>query len=155
MKAAVIRIWDAESGRLLHTINGPPNDNLDFAYFLSDSKKIVTVIYAPISYRIGRDPTASMQAIAYVWDADSGRRLRTINGHFHDVTISEDGSKMAAFGNGAQNSDAVRIYDLESGRQLRGTYRFPERGYYPERHVSPDGRKRLTIHGNTVRIWTQ
>ena len=53
---------------------------------------------------------------------DNGRELRTLSGHserVRDVALSEDGRRAVS----ASDDKTLKVWDLESGRELRGKSR--------------------------------
>ena len=91
-----------------------------------------------------------------IWDAATGRQLRTLRNRFDHArfaAISSDGRKIA-IGDG-QNFNTVRILDTESGRELRSLT--GNTNGVNSVAFSPDGTKIVTAGGNvnnrTARIW--
>ena len=64
-----VRLWDAETGRLLHVL-AAHNAPVDFAAWNSDGTLIIS---------------ASWDATARVWDAISGKELAVVSGYFDQV----------------------------------------------------------------------
>ena len=75
------RVWDADSGKCLATLQGH-TATVNSAAFSPDGKRIVT---------------ASEDKTARVWDADSGKTLASLQGHTNGVvsaTFSPDGQRV-------------------------------------------------------------
>jgi WD40 repeat protein len=124
------RIWDAESGRELHTLEVPDSSTFH-GVFSPDGKKLVLRI---------ADNTAR------IWDTESGKELHTLTGHpevIDTVSFSPDGTKVVTV-----SRRSVHIWDVESGREL---HRFTEQlGGVRDAAFSPDGRKVVTTSGSTA-----
>ena len=94
-----IRIWNADDGALLNTLEGHTHFVKSVAYS-PDGKRIVSG---------GLDRTAR------IWDADTGDLLRVLEGHTYtvgSVAYSPDGKTVVS------GSDRTRIWDAESGDLL-------------------------------------
>jgi WD40 repeat protein len=171
------RIWDAESGQLLHALQGHI-DNVETATFSPDGKRIVTAsgdhtariwhaesgfcldtlqghtrnvntaTFSPDGKRI---VTASWDSTARIWDAESGLCLDTLQGHVDNVetaTFSPDGNRIVT----ASWDNTARIWDAESG-QLQHTLQGHTDGVKTAT-FSPDGKRIVTAsRDSTARIW--
>ena len=65
-----------------------------------------------------RAVSASDDKTLKVWDLESGRELRTLDGHSADVTgvaVTPDGRRAVS----ASWDKTLKVWDLESGRELR------------------------------------
>ena len=96
-----VRVWEADSGRLLHTLAGHTGG-------------VWAVGWSPDGARLvsGGDDTT-----VRVWDADSGRLLHTLAGHTGRVQAvgwSPDGSQLVSGG----YDQTIRVWDADSGRLL-------------------------------------
>ena len=129
------RIWDALTGRSLHTLEGHQYP-VWHAAFSPDGKAVVT---------------ASNDYTARIWDALTGRSLHTLKGHqgnvFHAV-FSPDG-KVAVT---ASWDNTARIWDVLSGRLLHSLEGHEDRVTHAV--FSSDGKTVVTAsNDNTARIW--
>lgn len=130
-----LRIWDAESGKLMLTP-------------MCLMTNFTSVAYSPNGRRIvtgGKDGTAQ------VLDAQSGELLNTLQGHFSPVTsasYSPDGRCIVT----SSEDQTARVWDARSRRvltTLQGHSSFVSSASY-----SPDGRYIVTSSGDkTARIW--
>lgn len=135
-----VKIWSAESGETLKTLEGRHSDGREFAVacvaYNSDGRLIATG---------GYDSTVRL------WDAKSGREIRTLKGHTNnvlDVAFSPDGKRIAS----ASIDGTVAIWKVSDGQQIR---RLNAGGYSVfSVEFSPDG-KRLVSAGSesSVRMW--
>src|SRR5581483_10624179 len=96
-----IKIWDADSGSLLNTLNGHTNSVYSVA-FSSDNRKIVS---------------GSGDYSIKIWDAESGSLLNTLNGHtdwIQSVAFSSDNHKIVS----GSDDKSIKIWDADSGSLL-------------------------------------
>ena len=96
-----INVWDMETGRRQHTLEG--HDKQAFwAEFSHDSSRIVT---------------ASLDRTAFVFDVASGKPIQRLTGHQSTVYIarfSPDGTRIAT----ASADKTSRIWDVTTGKTL-------------------------------------
>ncbi|NEN96298.1 MAG: hypothetical protein F6K50_12355, partial [Moorea sp. SIO3I7] len=130
-----VRLWDTETGQLIHTLYGHTDDVTEIA-FSPDGKQILSG---------SRDNTVRL------WDTDSGQLIHTLEGHTDDVTeiaFSPDGKQILS---GSRDS-TVRLWDTDSGQLIH-----PLKGHtddVTEIAFSPDGKQILSgSRDNTVRLW--
>jgi WD40 repeat protein len=172
-----IKIWDAESGKVLSTLNPQAGEIYDLAYS-PDGKRLVTagedgsarvwdtdsgreslklaghasainaVAFSPEGMRVA---TASLDTTAKIWDATSGKELRTLSGHkreVYDISFSPDGKRVAT----ASLDGTAKIWDAKSGRELRMLA--GEQGELYAVAFSPDGSHAVTGgQDRTAKIW--
>jgi len=104
------KIWDAESGALIHSLEGNPSD-ISRGYFSPDSKMVVTV-------SAHLENTLRTNTIR-LWDMKSGKLMYTLE-HGHDynlgVLFSPDSKCIVA--QSGNNIDLV-LLDAQSGKMLR------------------------------------
>ena len=129
------RLWDAASGKLLHTLEGHTSIVISAA-FSPDGKRVVT---------------ASGDYTARLWDASSGKLLHTLEGHTSNVesaAFSPDGKSVVT----ASEDKTARLWDAASGKLLHTL----------EGHTSivfsavfsPDGKSLVTASDDyTARLW--
>jgi WD40 repeat protein len=127
-----VRVWDATSGRVIHTLDGPSGHALTRipknAYALAPEDQRLT---GHPGYTNGlafsRDGSRLAAAIgseyaregeAKLWDVADGRELLVLPEHTA-IAFSPDGSKIAAAGGYFTEPKGIKIYDAASGRLLR------------------------------------
>lgn len=137
-----MRLWDAESGKLLADMKSQEGSVGDLAFSVLD------LAFSPDGRRLA---TANTNHTAGLWDVESGRPIAALRGHVgtvYSVAFSPDGRRLAT----ASWDRTARLWDGLSGQPLAVL-----RGHTDQvRHsaFSPDGR-RLATAGNdsTVRLW--
>ncbi|MCL2710429.1 MAG: serine/threonine protein kinase [Planctomycetaceae bacterium] len=127
------RIWDAESGTLLQTLEH--SDRVYSANFSPDGTRIVTS---------GRDPTIR------IWDAESGEELQSLSQHQDTggfTIFSPDGERIVTVG----GDRIIRIWGVESETIVRTLDGHDGTCYAV---FSPDGQRIVSSGGDwTARIW--
>jgi hypothetical protein len=86
-----------------------------------------------------------------VWELDSGRALRTLEGHGHGVravAVTPDGRRAVS----ASRDRTLKVWDLESGRALRTLEGHGRRVMAVA--VTPDGRRAVSAsYGGMLKVW--
>jgi hypothetical protein len=126
-----VKLWDAASGKGLHTLKGHTN----FVW---------SVAFSPDGTKLA---SGSWDHAVKLWDSVSGQELRTLTGHNAEVTnvaFSPDGTRLAS-GDG----NTVKLWDTANGQELR-TLRVGH--VFWHLGFSPDG-TRLVAAGDTITIW--
>ena len=130
------RVWDAESGELVKTLEG-------------HSDKVTSAAYSPDGRNI---VTASEDLTARVWNAKSGELVKTLEGHRRSVisaVYSPDGRYIVT----TSEDYTSRVWNAKSGelvKTLEGHRRSVTSAVY-----SPEGRNIVTasFDDNTARVW--
>ncbi len=171
------RVWDAQSGKLLATLQGHGGDVFS-AQFSPDGQRIVTAssdktarvweaqsgkLLATLAENVGwglsaqfspdgqRIVTASSGKTARVWEAQSGNLLTTLQGHEGDVLsaqFSPDGQRVVT----ASSDKTARVWEAQSGKLL-ATLQGHEKLVFSAQ-FSPDGQRVVTASfDKTVQVW--
>jgi WD40 repeat protein len=135
------KLWDMDDDRLIRTFRTRLDYIRDVAFSL-DGRRIAS---------ISADGGAGINAIIEVWDADSGRRIRTWTMFAHHLTFCPDGRRIVA---GLYRS--IKLLDVETGDVVRS---FTASGseepgnYIYSVAVSPDCQRIASGQGSSVRVW--
>ena len=130
-----IKIWDANTGECLKTLEG-------------HSKTVESVAYSPDGRRI---VSGSDDKTIKIWDANTGECLKTLEGHLGfvcSVAYSPDGTKIIC----GSGDNTIKIWDANTGQCLKTL----EGHSYPVVSVSysPDGIKIISCsRDKTIKIW--
>ena len=98
----VIRLWDLDTGRLLHALGGHTGAVRDIA-FAADGAQIIS---------------GSEDHTIRFWGVQSGEQLNVLSDHEKEVRCiapTPDGVRLVSAG----ADSTVRLWDIESGKQLR------------------------------------
>jgi WD40 repeat protein len=86
-----------------------------------------------------------------VWDLDTGRALRTLEGHstfVNDVALTPDGKQAVS----ASGDNTLKVWDLDTGRALRTL-----EGHFTSVSgvaVTPDGKRAVSASWDrTLKVW--
>jgi WD40 repeat protein len=131
----LVRLWNATTGKELHTLKGHEGDVTSVA-FSPDGKTLASGSY---------DKTVRL------WDVATGKELRQCKGHEHwveAVCFSPDGKRLASVG----RDWFIRLWDPDTGAEVRSIKGHV--GPIASIAFSPDG-KTLASGGldNLIRLW--
>lgn len=138
----LIKIWNLQTGKLLHTIQKHSGD-VNCLAFSPDGKKLVSASWAS-----SRNPKKNP---IYLWDLSSREELRTFSEHFGSVlsvAISPDGNNLVS--GGADRT--IKLWNLHTG-ELLSTLSDHSTSVLSV-VISPDGQ--LLASGssdNTIKLW--
>ena len=131
-----IRVWEAHTGKHLHTLGGHKFYHVNSVAFSPDGQTL---------------SSGSDDETIRLWDARTGRPLRTLTGHtssVYSIAYSPDGNTLAS----GSRDDTVRLWDARTGRPLR-TFTGHTSSVYSIAY-SPDGNTLSSGSGDdTVRLW--
>jgi len=134
------KIWDAESGRVIHTLTGHVDDVYKAVFY-------PTFPNEPVG-RSEKIVTASADQTAIIWDAESGTKINMLvhESEVRNAVFSYDGKMILT----SDNYEA-KIWDAESGIEIQ---LLTGEDYISSAVFSPDGKMILTTSlENTVKIW--
>ena len=130
-----IKIWDANTGQCLKTLEG-------HSYIVN------SVAYSPDGTKI---ISGSCGKTIKIWDANIGQCLKTLEGHswsVNSVAYSPDGTKIIS----GSLDETVKIWDVNTGQCLK-TLEGHSEGVNSVAY-SPNGTKIISGSGDkTVKIW--
>lgn len=139
------KVWHAATGREMLTLKGHKSK----ATFVDVT--VIQGLTAALSPGGSRIATGSVDETAKVWDATTGREIRTLHGHTGAITsvaFSQDGQRIIT----GSNDNTAKVWDVANGRNI----------FTLKAHIgpvvavsfSPDGRRIVTgSYDSTARIW--
>jgi uncharacterized protein (TIGR03067 family) len=140
---ADVKVWDAASSRLIHTLRG-------------HEKPVTAVAFSPDSRRLVSATGGELQRdmddsdVIKVWDLGSGKALLTLHGHqnrINGVAFSSDGSRLAS----ASRDRVVIVWNAETGDKV-----FTLQGHIGDVHCvafSPEGKYVVSGGSLAFKIW--
>ena len=144
----IVRLWDTQTGERIRTLTGHTRD-VNSVAFSPDGITIATGDESTIT----TDGKKRGDAAVRLWDARTGKLLRTLMGHRGDIecmAFSPDGKLLASGG----PSDPVRLWNVNTGQQIRtlGSDR-PPFDSANSIAFSPDGSTLVSSSIPRVRLW--
>ena len=150
---APLTLWDAASGRLIHSFGEDSNANT--VTFSADGNRILT---GSSDYQ--RQFSAAPKMTLKLWDASTGKLLRDLDDtteHVESVATAPGGALAASYGYSSdravssKSEGAIKLWDLGSGNLIR-TIPVKDQYRYDQIVFSPDG-TRVLSGGNEVKLW--
>ncbi len=131
-------LWDADTGKRLHTFPGHPNNLVHDVAFSPDGKILASC-----------DET-----IVRLWDVNTGQQIRILTKHPNmvlSVSFSPDGKTLAS---GSVADNFVRLWDVNTGQQINTLSINDEEWLFRAWDVvfSPDG-DTVASAGSDVHLW--
>ena len=113
------QVWDAATGRLLHTLL-VPGLNFSSLQFSPDSRLLLATFEfcAVVRFQDGQECMYTDGAVR-IWEAATGKEVRVLTGHTNRVVsavFSPDGRRILT----ASWDGTARIWDLATGKELFG-----------------------------------
>ncbi len=144
------RLWEAETGRLLHELEGH-TASVRFVTFSTDGRRLLTTSPDKVHYlEDGSLEVTAEGDAARVWDATSGDLVARLPAS-HSAQrggFSPDGRRLWTLGTG----HSARLWDAATGALLATLTGHAARPV--DAAFSPDGRRLATAgHDETARIW--
>jgi WD40 repeat protein len=134
-----LRIWEADSGRLVHA-------------FDVHSESVASLTFSPDGKTLA---TASYDKTIKLWDPATGKELLSLYGHTDPVRLiafSPDGTRLASAGGERNKPGEVKLWDLTTGMEV-----FAFRGLAAQITAlafSPDGRRLASASlDKSVIVW--
>jgi WD40 repeat protein/transcriptional regulator with XRE-family HTH domain len=104
--AGVVKVWDAETGKELFTLEHSPGSKIRALVFSRDGKYLAT---------------GSQNGLGKIWDSRTGKLVLTLVGHtstLKDFAFSPDSTQIATAG----YDGTLRVWDAHSGTQVQTLY---------------------------------
>jgi RNA polymerase sigma factor (sigma-70 family) len=139
---AIIRLWDATSGKCLHTLNGHAPVDGYWGHMLA-------VAFSPDGKRL---VSGGIDKTVRVWDIGAEKEVRRLGRHKGSVlcvAFTPDGKRVLTGG----FDQPIQVWDAASGRAVR---RFPERSKFAARIAfAPGGTTLAVVHWGSYapRFW--
>ena len=132
-----LRLWSADTGKLLHTLSGHTDD-------------VNSVAFSPDGNIIA---SASWDSNLRLWNVNMGKLLRTLitldHNHIYSVAYSPDGRTIASY-----DGFVIILWDVQTGQILRKFRdRYNDSGVRFKVLFSPDGRMIASCGYNEVNLW--
>ena len=164
-----IKLWDAATGKQLRSLEGYTG-GVNSVTFSPDGKVIASgsQVKAPVAgwdlvarNTLGESLSGGKDKTIKLWDAATGKELRSLEGHTGDVNsvaFSPDGKVIAS---GSQDK-TIKLWDAATGKQLRslegqrGTQSLfgqGDTGYVFSIAFSPDGRVIASVNQFLTPLW--
>src|SRR5262249_28165705 len=126
-----VKIWNVESGRLVHTFHGEPQPKEadertpEMPSFGTPRKHVGAVAFSPDETLLA---TGEWNLVR-LWDLATGKELRRLTGHAGYVVsggkpswalvFSRDGKRLlSASGRSGDQYQDVKVWDLETGKEI-------------------------------------
>ena len=131
----IVRMYDAETGKVLKEMKGHTDAITDLVYSL-DGKYIVT---------------SSFDGTVRLWNSESGKTVRILHGHtdyIYSIRFNLDGTKIIT----ASLDNTARIWDVQTGNVLKLLKGHSDFLFHAE--FSPDGTRAVTASNDqTAIVW--
>jgi WD40 repeat protein/Mg-chelatase subunit ChlD len=133
-----VKLWDAETGELKHTLTGHSND-VNAIAFSPDGKTLASASY---------DKTIKL------WNVQTGELEHTLTGHSSLVMLiaySPDGKTLASASSFLSNDKTIKLWNVKTG-ELKHTFTGHFYGINAIAY-SPDGKTLASANDQTVKLW--
>lgn len=98
-----LMIWDVVDGSLIRVIENSHNDTVLSVRFSPDGKILAT---------------AAADRMIKLWEVESGRLIKTLEGHTHHVTAVAWNENLRQLASGSAD-ETIKIWDVETGKATR------------------------------------
>jgi WD40 repeat protein/uncharacterized caspase-like protein len=144
----ILSLWDATSGQIVRNLDGDPSTNVFKE--IPDRLTYVFAVFSPDSARV---LSANHEGTFKVWDAATGRMIRTIPAHLDPIkgaVFSGNGTRLISTTGSGDN--VLRLRDVASGQPIR-TFEEHTKGVSSVT-LSYDGTRVLSGgYDNSLRLW--
>jgi WD40 repeat protein len=150
------RIWEVSTGKVLSLLEHRvvPCEELTaegltlckMSHLMDTVSRVGTVVFSPDGQHLA---TESMDAVAWLWDAESGRELKRLpqRDHLRALVFSPDGKALAV----ASGESVARIWSVETRQEL---FQLNQADGIAFLQYSLDGRYLMTLSGKgKAHIW--
>ncbi len=131
-----IRIWDLESGKCQHTLDGHPGGTVEVIAITPDGQRVLT---------------GSTDSSVFIWELANGKCLHRLEGHsgpVNKIMITPDGRRVIT----GSWDNSLRIWDLADGKLLQILR--TNSGKVSALALTPDGDQVITGgEENTLMVW--
>ncbi|MGM0556043.1 MAG: caspase family protein [Myxococcota bacterium] len=149
---STIKLWDVESGTEIETLSGHDGP-------------VNSITFSPDGRTLA---SGSTDSTVKVWDVESGKELQTLSGHSYVVTsiaFSPNGRMLASGSRDFPSSNVndpppkagsakVKLWDVESGRELTTLQSYSGTAAITDIKFSPDGRTLASgSWGGWINLW--
>jgi WD40 repeat protein len=147
--SGTVWIWNAETGESILSIDS----GMVAFHSLAFSPDGTSLAIGGQTRLAGRPGVKVREIVgaATVWDATTGKKLLTLEGHTHparDIAYSPDGTRLAT----ASGDNTAMVWDAKTGKELRVLKGHSQPVWSVA--FSPDGSRLVTGSGDgTVRLW--